>query len=191
MGMKDIERSSRLTDQQKHLIEENLEFAIKVAMKSSMAKSLNKDDVVDLAMEGLVKAATRYQSDRGVKFMTFAYCVIHNLLIDKLKQGGSKELLVDNFEDETFIRPFHDQTELDQHEQKQRLYEFLIQHQHDREINLLIHRYFNMEDKVITQSELTDFFQLSQSQLSHLERKGKERIRQQFLKQPLKRLNPF
>ena len=189
--MKDLERSSRLTDQQKHLIEENLEFAIKVAMKSSMAKSLNKDDVVDLAMEGLVKAATRYQSDRGVKFMTFAYCVIHNLLIDKLKQGGSKELLVDNFEDEAFIRPFHDQTELDQHEQKQRLYEFLIQHQHDREINLLIHRYFNMEDKVITQSELTDFFQLSQSQLSHLERKGKERIRQQFLKQPLKRSNPL
>ena len=191
MGMKDLERSSRLTDQQKHLIEENLEFAIKVAMKSSMAKSLNKDDVVDLAMEGLVKAATRYQSDRGVKFMTFAYCAIHNLLIDKLKQGGSKELLVDNFEDEAFIRPFHDQTELDQHEQKQRLYEFLIQHQHDREINLLIHRYFNMEDKVITQSELTDFFQLSQSQLSHLERKGKERIRQQFLKQSLKRSNPF
>lgn len=179
--MKDLERSSRLTDHQKQLIEDHLEFAIKVAMKSSVAKSLNKDDVIDLAVEGLIKAATRYNPDREVKFTSFAYRVIHNLLIDKLKQGCNKELLVGSFEEEAFIRPLRSYDEIEQHEQKQRLYDFLIQNQHDREINLLIHRYFNTEDKVITQAELTDFYQLSQSQLSHLEKKGKDRIRQQFI----------
>lgn len=178
MGMKDIERSSRLTDHQKHLIEENLEFAKKVAFKSSVAKSLNKDDVIDLATEALVKAATRYNPDREVKFTSFAYRVIQNHLIDAFKRDF-KDVLVPDFEDQQLINRSGDYEVVD-FEQKHRLYEFLIKNQHDREINLLIHRYFNNEDKATTQSELTEFYNLSQAQLSYLERKAKERLQQQL-----------
>ena len=45
---------------------------------------------------------------------------------------------------------------------------------------MLIHRYFADEDKPTTQADLTAFYNLSQSQLSHLERKAKERIRKEL-----------
>ena len=178
--MKELERTSQqLTETQKQLIVDNLEFAKKVAFKSSVAKSLNYDDVIDLATEGLIKAATRYQPDREVKFTSFAYRVIQNHLIDVFKRDF-KDVLVSDFEDEELLQPSHC-NEAAGYEQKQRLYKFLIENQHDREINLLIHRYFNNEDKATTQSELTEFYNLSQAQLSYLEKKGKERLQQQLL----------
>ena len=179
--MKELERSSQqLTETQKQLIVDHLEFAKKVAFKSSVAKSLNYDDVIDLATEGLIKAATKYEAGREVKFTSFAYRVIQNHLIDNFKKDY-KDLLVSDFEDETSQQNLIS-NEMADHEQKQRLYEFLIENHHDREINLLIHRYFNNEDKATTQSELTEFYNLSQAQLSYLEKKAKERVQQQLSK---------
>lgn len=179
MEMKEFERSSRLTDDQKKLLEENFEFAKKVAFKSSIANSMNKDDVVDIAIEALIKAVKSFDENRNVKFTSFAYRVIQNHLIDVFKKNYKKEVLTDNVGEEAVATD--DLTQLFEiDEKKQKLYEFLIKHQHDREINLLIHRYFNDDDKITTQSELAKFYQLSQPQLSHLERRGKERLRKEF-----------
>lgn len=180
--MKELERSSQLTDDQKKLIEENLEFAHKVALKSDFARSLNSDDVIDIATEALVKAAMHFDQKKGVKFTSFAYRVIMNFLADKVKKDHNyKDILVAEFKEEYLQALQQDYTDVCYHEQKQRLYDFLIKHQHDREINLLIHRHFNNEDKVITQFELSEFFDLSQSQLSHLEKIAKERIQQELV----------
>lgn len=171
-------RSSQLTPYQQQLIVDHFEYAQKVAFKSSLAKSMPHDDLIDLAIEGLVKAATCFQPEREVKFTSFAYRVIHNHLIDKWKKDY-KELPVSDFDEGLVVQNTVD-NELRQHDQRQRLHDFLIQNQHDREINLLIHRYFNCEDKPTTQSDLTSFYNLSQAQISYLEKKGRERIQQQL-----------
>lgn len=170
------ERSSRLTDEQKQLIEENIDFAKKVAFKTNASKSLNYDDVIDLTLEALVKAATCYDTSRQSKFTTYAYRVIQNHLVDAVKRLN-REILVDSFEEEAG----HPEVKVGINElKKQQVYDYLIKHQHEREINLLIHRYFADEDKPTTQADLTAFYNLSQSQLSHLERKGKERIKKEL-----------
>lgn len=171
------ERSSRLTDEQKQLIEENIEFAKKVGFKSNAAKTLNHDDVVDLAIEALIKAAACYDTSRQSKFTTYAYRVIQNHLVDAVKRLN-REILIESFDEE---EAGHQEANSGVNEfKKYQLYDYLIQHQHEREINLLIHRYFADEDKPTTQADLTAFYNLSQSQLSHLERKAKERIRKEL-----------
>lgn len=172
------ERSGRLTDEQKQLIEDHMDFAKKVAFKSNASKSLDYDDVIDLALEALVKAAIRFDPTRENKFTTYAYRVIQNHLVDAVKKYN-KEILVDSLHETEPIQS--DLESSDMKMNQQRLYEYLIKYQHDREINLLIHRYFADEDKITTQADLTTFYNLSQAQLSHLERKAKDRIRKELV----------
>ena len=171
-----MERTSRLSDRQNELIVEHFDFAKRAAFKCSVAKSLNASDVIDLAIEGLIKAAMRYDESKEVKFTSFAYRVIHNHLIDVFKRDF-KEYVTDEIELE---QPPSDQDsfELMMHENRERLHTWLIEHQHDREIKLLIHRYYADSNRLTTQSELTSFFELSQAQLSYLEKKAKDRLKQ-------------
>ncbi len=48
------------------------------------------DDLIGYGMEGLIKAANRYDSSRGFKFSTYAETIIRYAILDGLREMGGK-----------------------------------------------------------------------------------------------------
>lgn len=61
------------------LPKKNVRLALLLANKWENS-SLDPDELVSTAMYGLVKAAAAFQPDKGIRFSTFATCVIENEL---------------------------------------------------------------------------------------------------------------
>lgn len=182
--MKDIERSSlQLTPQQNQLIEDHYEFVIADALSMNVSKWLHPHDVVDIAQEALIAAAIKFDPTRSTKFTTYAHRVVYHKLVDYSRREEKefsklKELL----EDEEVPQQLDDlMRHFERSYQKDKLYDYLVHHQEDRGIKLLIHRYF-FGDKVVKQSDLSKQFNLSQSHLSFLENEAKKKIKNDLLK---------
>lgn len=74
--------------QRKTLITEHVEMARRIALRMARNTSLSshKDDVVSVAMMGLVEAANRYDSTRAEPFGAFAQKRIRGAVLDELRR---------------------------------------------------------------------------------------------------------
>ncbi len=74
--------------QRKNLITEHVEMARRIALRMARNTSLSshKDDVVSVAMMGLVEAANRYDTTRGEPFGAFAQKRIRGAVLDELRR---------------------------------------------------------------------------------------------------------
>lgn len=79
------------------LIEANLRFVVTIA-RSYQGKGLTMDDLVSEGNIGLMKAAAKYDSERGLRFVNYAVVFIRQQIEKALKQE-SAELRVENAKD--------------------------------------------------------------------------------------------
>ncbi len=70
----------------RELIENNIALAYYAAYKLSYARALEFNERVSTAMQGLVKAANRFDPDNGARFHTYALNVIQNELNMELRR---------------------------------------------------------------------------------------------------------
>jgi len=76
------------------LIQANLRFVVTIA-RSYQGKGLSMDDLVSEGNMGLMKAAAKYDSERGLRFVNYAVVFIRQQIEKALKQE-SAELRVEN-----------------------------------------------------------------------------------------------
>lgn len=79
------------------LIQANLRFVVTIA-RSYQGKGLTMDDLVSEGNIGLMKAAAKYDSERGLRFVNYAVFFIRQQIEKALKQE-SAELRVENAKD--------------------------------------------------------------------------------------------
>lgn len=79
------------------LIEANLRFVVTIA-RGYQGKGLSMDDLVSEGNIGLMKAARKYDSERGLRFVNYAVVFIRQQIEKALKQE-SVELRVENAKD--------------------------------------------------------------------------------------------
>ena len=79
------------------LIQANLRFVVTIA-RSYQGKGLSMDDLVSEGNIGLMKAAAKYDSERGLRFVNYAVVFIRQQIEKALKQE-SAELRVENSKD--------------------------------------------------------------------------------------------
>lgn len=79
------------------LIEANLRFVVTIA-RGYQGKGLSMDDLVSEGNIGLMKAAAKYDSERGLRFVNYAVVFIRQQIEKALKQE-SAELRVENAKD--------------------------------------------------------------------------------------------
>ena len=79
------------------LIQANLRFVVTIA-RSYQGKGLTMDDLVSEGNIGLMKAARKYDSERGLRFVNYAVVFIRQQIEKALKQE-SAELRVENAKD--------------------------------------------------------------------------------------------
>jgi RNA polymerase sigma factor for flagellar operon FliA len=72
------------------LVEENLDLVRSIAgkLKRSLGRNLDLDELVAYGSKGLVEAASRFDSSKGVTFSTFAYYRIRGAMLDGLRTMG-------------------------------------------------------------------------------------------------------
>lgn len=72
------------------LVEENLDLVRSIAgkLKRSLGRNLDLDELVAYGSKGLVEAASRFDSGKGVTFSTFAYYRIRGAMLDGLRAMG-------------------------------------------------------------------------------------------------------
>jgi RNA polymerase sigma factor for flagellar operon FliA len=72
------------------LIEENLDLVRSIAgkVRRSLGRPLDLDELVAYGAKGLVEAASRFDSQQGVAFSTFAYYRIRGAMLDGLRSMG-------------------------------------------------------------------------------------------------------
>lgn len=71
------------------LAEENIQLAYKLAWEyfNKFKTSIELEELQAISLLGLTKAAKSYNSDKNIKFSTFAYTVIKNEIIYYIKQN--------------------------------------------------------------------------------------------------------
>ena len=62
--------------------------SITAKIRRGLPEHIEFDDLIDYGMIGLLEAASRYDSDAGAHFMTFAYYRIRGAIYDGLRQMG-------------------------------------------------------------------------------------------------------
>ena len=72
------------------LVEENLDLVRSIAgkLKRSLGRNLDLDELMAYGSKGLVEAASRFDSGKGVTFSTFAYYRIRGAMLDGLRTMG-------------------------------------------------------------------------------------------------------
>jgi RNA polymerase sigma factor for flagellar operon FliA len=72
------------------LVEENLDLVRLIAgkLQRSLGRTLDLDELVAYGSKGLVEAASRFDSGKGVAFSTFAYYRIRGAMLDGLRTMG-------------------------------------------------------------------------------------------------------
>ncbi|HEX7096230.1 MAG TPA: sigma-70 family RNA polymerase sigma factor [Acidimicrobiales bacterium] len=80
-------RDDDVRRQQRELVERNIPLVEHIVNRcaASMPRSVDRDDLVQVAMVGLIEAARRYDPSRGVAFSTYAGRRIEGAIVDMLR----------------------------------------------------------------------------------------------------------
>ena len=165
------------------LIEHNLRLVVYIAKKFENT-GLDFEDLISVGAIGLIKAIQSYDNNKNIKLATYASRCIENEILMQLRKSskiksevsleeplncdsdGNELLLCDVlcFEEENVTKG------LELSAEKQLLFKSLQKLQkREREIMILRFGLFGKEEK--TQKEVADYFGISQSYISRIEKK--------------------
>ncbi|MBQ9119798.1 MAG: RNA polymerase sporulation sigma factor SigK [Lachnospiraceae bacterium] len=180
-------------DARRTLIEHNLRLVAHIVKKYNLPEK-DLDDCISIGTIGLIKAIDTFQPNKGIRLATYASRCIDNEILMMLRgnrkqsreislsepigsdKEGNEITLLDIIEVEN--------KDLDEklflNEDISRLKECLSHCLTTREREILCYRYGLFGYQEITQREIADYFQISRSYVSRIEKKALRKLRECF-----------
>lgn len=175
------------------LIEHNLRLVMYIA-KRFENKKLDMQDLVSVGSIGLIKAVDSYKPDKNIKLATYASRCIENEILMYLRKANKSinDLSLDDTlssDDEgnnlTLGEIIPDSKiayeEIELKDQKSYLIQS-IEKLNDREKTIMSMRYGLNGHKELTQKEVADYMNISQSYISRLEKKILHKLKREMQK---------
>ena len=177
------------------LITRNLRLVAHIAKKYQNT-DVETQDLISIGTIGLIKAILSYDSDKNSKLATYAAKCIDNELLMMLrnKKKLSREVSIyepigtDKEGNEISLLDILKQEqadiveEMDTQENKSRLQAINNKCLNKREKEIILLRYGLITDKEITQREIGEYFGISRSYISRIEKKALQKLRIEYEK---------
>jgi len=177
------------------LITRNLRLVAHIAKKYQNT-DVETQDLISIGTIGLIKAILSYDSDKNSKLATYAAKCIDNELLMMLrnKKKQSREVSIyepigtDKEGNEISLLDIlkQEQTdiieEMDTQENISRLHAIINKCLNKREKEIILLRYGLITDKEITQREIGEYFGISRSYISRIEKKALQKLRHEYEK---------
>ena len=177
------------------LIERNLRLVVFIARRFENT-GVNLEDLISIGTIGLIKAVGTYRRDKNIKLATYASrCIENEILMHIRKIAGQKaevsldepinmdydgnELLLSDIlgtDEDMILRPLEDDVDLC-------LLRQAVRELPDREREIVIMRFGLDGRQELTQKEVAQKLQISQSYISRLEKRIMLRLRKEILRQ--------
>ena len=175
------------------LIERNLRLVVYTAQKFENTK-INMEDLISVGTIGLIKAVSSFKGDKNIKMATYASRCIENEILMYLRKTGKEKrevsleepLSADNDGNELSIADVLGTESdivskgVDSDEEKSML-KLALAELPEREKMIMDMRFGLSSKKEMTQKEVADELDISQSYISRLEKKILERLRKEIL----------
>ena len=190
-----VEEMKKGSDEAKNqLIERNLRLVVYTAQKFENT-GVNMEDLVSIGTIGLIKAVSSFNNEKNIKLATYASrCIENEILmhlrkIAKIKREISLDepLNTDAEGNELCIADIlcsekdevsHNMDKQDESSNLARVLNDLT----DKEKKIMYMRYGLSGDSEMTQKEVADYFEISQSYISRIEKKILSKMKSQILK---------
>ena len=177
------------------LITRNLRLVAHIAKKYQNT-DVETQDLISIGTIGLIKAILSYDSDKNSKLATYAAKCIDNELLMMLrnKKKLSREVSIyepigtDKEGNEISLLDILKQEqadiveEMDTQENISRLHAIINKCLNKREKEIILLRYGLITDKEITQREIGEYFGISRSYISRIEKKALQKLRNEYEK---------
>lgn len=192
-ALEELEQGSE--DAKKLLIERNLRLVVFIARRFENA-GVNIEDLISIGTIGLIKAINTYRRDKNIKLATYASRCIENEILMYIRKianqknevsldepinmdyDGNELLLSDilGTDEDVILRPMEDDVDLC-------LLRQAVKELPEREREIVTMRYGLDGRKELTQKEVAQILQISQSYISRLEKRIMQRLKKEILRQ--------
>lgn len=176
------------------LIERNLRLVVYTAGKFENTK-LNMEDLISVGTIGLIKAVSSFKGDKNIKMATYASRCIENEILMYLRKTGKEKrevsleepLSADSEGNELSVADILGTDSdivskgVDSDEEK-KLLRLALAELPEREQQIMDMRYGLSSKKEMTQKEVADELEISQSYISRLEKKIMEKLKNEISK---------
>lgn len=177
------------------LIERNLRLVVFIARRFENT-GVNIEDLISIGTIGLIKAINTYRRDKNIKLATYASrCIENEILMHIRKIANQKnevsldepinmdydgnELLLSDIlgtDEDVILRPLEDNVDLC-------LLRQAVKELPEREREIVTMRFGLNGKKELTQKEVAQKLQISQSYISRLEKRIMQRLKKEILRQ--------
>ena len=192
-ALEQLEQGSE--DAKKLLIERNLRLVVFIARRFENT-GVNIEDLISIGTIGLIKAINTYRRDKNIKLATYASRCIENEILMYIRKianqknevsldepinmdyDGNELLLSDilGTDEDVILRPMEDDVDLC-------LLRQAVKELPEREREIVTMRYGLDGRKELTQKEVAQILQISQSYISRLEKRIMQRLKKEILRQ--------
>lgn len=176
------------------LIERNLRLVVYTAQKF-MSTNVNIEDLISIGTIGLIKAVSSFDGEKNIKMATYASrCIENEILmhlrkVSKIKREVSLDepLNTDAEGNELCISDIlsseNDDVSknIDKEDESSNL-NYVLNLLSDKEKEIMCMRYGLSGKAEMTQKQVADYFEISQSYISRIEKKILDKMKQQILK---------
>ncbi len=166
------------------LIEKNLRLVAHIAKKYEANKEL-QEDLISIGTIGLIKAVDNFQSDKNIRFATYASRCIENEILMHLRSTKKTQaevslnevLSIDKDGSEIVLEDLlkNDDPEIiDQIYKESQINELMhhFQSLSEKEKDILTKRYGLYNSRKYTQNEIAELYHISRSYVSRIEKKA-------------------
>lgn len=180
------------TEAKNKLIEHNLRLVAHV-IKKYYSACAEQEDLISIGTLGLIKAVNSFDPDKGARLATYAGRCIENEILMYFrgaKKNSSVMSIDEPIETDKSGNPLtlmdiicsQDDIEddIDRMLRKEKLYRVLEKTEDMREKEILIKRYGLYGTRAKTQKEIAAEMGISRSYVSRIEKKGLERLREEY-----------
>ena len=177
------------------LVERNLRLVVFIARRFENT-GVNIEDLISIGTIGLIKGINTYRRDRNIKLATYASRCIENEILMYIRKiahqkneisleepinmdyDGNELLLSDilGTDEDVILRPMEDDVDL-------QLLRQAVSQLPDREREIVELRFGLNNKKELTQKEIAEKMQISQSYISRLEKRIMLKLRKEILRQ--------
>lgn len=176
------------------LIERNLRLVVFTAQKFDNT-NVNMEDLISIGTIGLIKAVGSFNNEKNIKMATFASRCIENEILMYLRKTSKlkREVSLDEpintdsegnalcIADTLSGEPDEVSKDMDKKDEKANLIE-VLNNLNDKEKEIMCMRYGLYGKSEMTQKQVADFFDISQSYISRIEKKILDKMKIEILK---------
>ena len=176
------------------LIERNLRLVVFTAQKFDNT-NVSMEDLISIGTIGLIKAVGSFNNEKNIKMATFASRCIENEILMHLRKTSKqrREVSLDEpintdsegnalcIADTLSGDPDEVSRDMDKKDEKSNLIE-VLNNLNEKEKEIMCMRYGLYGKSEMTQKQVADFFDISQSYISRIEKKILDKMKSEILK---------